>query len=396
MFPKGFKVLGIHSGIYKNKKKKDLAVFYSDVPTKASAVFTTSKLLSAAITYSKKNLNKSSIKAITVNSGCANTCTGSRGLEHAKLIAAETAKGLNIEPNDVLLASTGIIGTFLPINKVLVGVRKITKDIYFHNKSIPSSGAEAIMTTDTQKKISTRNFKVSNRKVSLWGCAKGSGMIHPQMATMLSFVLCDVSMPVSLLRRALKEAVDQSFNSISIDGETSPNDTVYILANNASGIKINNAGSLPFRQFQRSLNEVCLELAKKIIEDGEGARKFIEMNVLRAKNLGAAKKIAMLVATSPLVKTAFAGGDANWGRIFAVIGRSGVEANLNKIDIYFNNIMVVKNGLGISKALKRASSSLLRRINIVDIIMNQGIAQAQYLTCDLTEMYVRINANFLT
>lgn len=396
MFPKGFKVLGVHSGITKNKKKKDLGVFYSDLPARAAAVFTVSGLRSAAIKFSGKNLNGRPVQAIVANSGCANTCTGSKGLLNAGIIAREAAKGLNISFRNVLLASTGVIGTHLPVNKILVGLRKITKDIYFHNRSFPSSGAEAIMTTDTQKKISARSFKISNRKINIWGCAKGAGMIHPNMATMLCFVLTDASVPMVLMKKALKLAADDSFNSLSIDGETSPNDTVYLLANGASGVNIKGAGSAGFKIFQRQLSEVCSELGRKIVEDGEGARKFFNITVSKAASLKVAKCLSGLIATSPLVKTAFAGGDANWGRIMAVIGRSGLGINPDRVSMYFNDVQIVKDGVGVHLSRGKLNNLLTGKHNDIEVVVNQGKTSARYQTCDMTEMYVRINADFLT
>jgi len=396
MFPKGFKALGVHAGIYADARKKDLAVFYSDLPATAAAVFTRSELKSESLLLSRKHMHAPYIQAIVANAGCANTCTGARGYADARGMALAAAAGLHIPHGRVLVASTGVIGSSLPGQRVRRGIRRLTGELYLRNKSQPLSAAEAIMTTDTVRKVVQRRFKITNRWVRLWECAKGSGMIHPTMATMLAFILTDAALPRSLLGTALRQAVAGSFNCLSIDGEMSPNDTVFVLANGGSGIQCARAAAPGFRLFQEHLDSLCADLARRIAEDGEGARKTIEFRIHGAPTTSAARRLAANLATSPLVKTAIAGSDPNWGRIMAVIGRSFLRINPRRIAIAMNGIEIVSKGMGVRQAVRAATAALGRKSIVIDIALHAGSARARYLTCDLTELYVRINSHLLT
>lgn len=394
MLPKGFSCNGMHSGIAKNKNKKDLALFFSSSPATVAGMFTGSLVRAAPVLVDMSKLKKyKNFQAIIANSGCANACTGQRGKKDAEHISNEVAKNLNITTNSVLVASTGVIGDFLPVNKMVEALPALIKII---SKKDEKSAVGSIMTTDSFAKIATKKIKVAKGEIIIWGCAKGAGMIHPDLkglhATMLSFILTDAQIEQKQLQKITDISIQQSFNCISVDGDTSTNDTVLVMANGQS-----NTGKLnkqDLEKFQEAINEVTLKLAKMIAKDGEGATKMIEIEVRNAKKHTDAETIASTIATSPLVKTAFFGSDANWGRILAAIGRSGININPDKVDIYIGNIITAKDGMAIKFNEKKAKSLLNKKECKITIDLKSGKEWARYYTCDFSYDYVKVNGSY--
>ena len=398
MLPKGFFAKGIRCGIKKGSSKKDLALFYSDVPSKAVGMFTNNLVKAAPVLVSSEYLrkNKNGIRAIVANSGCANACTGRRGINDSKLECKIVAQELNINSEQVLVASTGVIGVYLPLKTIKQGIEKLSAVL--KEESDGNSAAEAIMTTDTVSKTVQKKIKVSGKEVSIWGCAKGAGMIGIDMslphATMLSFILTDANIAQNALRLSFENAVNKSFNCVTVDGDTSTNDTSIILANSEAKNKIIKAGTKDFKSFSVALAEVCLELAKMLAKDGEGATKLVEIKVCGAKEETDAKKIAYTIANSPLVKTAVFGCDANWGRILAAAGRAGVKINPLKVDIYFGKLRLVKDGAPAVYSEKQAKIILSKKEVVITIDLNAGKKSASYYTCDFSFDYIKINASY--
>lgn len=400
MLPKGFAACGIHCGIAKKKEKKDIAVFYSRKPAIASAMFTSNLVKAAPVKVSSQNVSRSSFfRAIIANSGCANACTGARGIINAKNMCKLTAESFDAKPVEILVASTGVIGRYLPMYKIRNGIKILSSKV-LNGTCTERSAVEAIMTTDTVEKIFSRNIKIGKNRVTIWGCAKGAGMIHPDLklphATMLSFILTDAVIDKKALRKSLNLAVEQSFNCVSVDGDTSTNDTVFVLANGASGSAAIKSSGKYYEMFAKALGEVCLELAKMIARDGEGATKLVEIEIKNAKDYLSAKKIASTVATSPLVKTAIFGRDANWGRILAACGRSGVKMNPDKVDIFLGDIMVAKRGIAVNFSEAKALKILGRQELRITVDLHQGNVFAKYYTCDFSFGYIKTNANYRT
>ncbi|OGS34398.1 MAG: bifunctional ornithine acetyltransferase/N-acetylglutamate synthase [Elusimicrobia bacterium RIFOXYC2_FULL_34_12] len=386
-FPKSFFVNGLHCGIKKNSNN-DLSVFYSYKPCIAAGMFTTNIFRAAPVIVSEKNI-KNKIYAIIANSGCANACTGERGIKDAMAMCEMTAKKINVKAENVLVASTGVIGQFLPINKIENGINKIM------SKNIQNTigAVRGIMTTDTFPKIAGAKFKIGNSDVCIWGCAKGSGMIEPNTATMLSFILTDAAITKKALKEALGKSVENSFNCLTVDGDMSTNDTIFALANGESKNKTISDGK-SFRLFCIKLNEVSSKLTKMLASDGEGATKIITVNVFNVRNIYDAKKIAKTVANSPLVKTAIYGNDANWGRIVAAIGASGVKIDSEKIDVSFGNINVFKKGRPIKFSEINAKKVISKKEVEINININTGKESITVYTCDLTEDYIKVNASY--
>ena len=398
MLPKGFAAAGMHCGIAKKKNKKDLAVFYSLYPSVATGMFTSNLAKAAPVLVSQKHLrNGKNFRLIVANSGCANACTGERGMRDAEMSCAEAAKLADLEAGEVLVASTGVIGRFLPSDKLKAGIKKLVPAV-IKGKSNERSAVEAIMTTDTMPKIARRETVLDKRKISVWGCAKGSGMIHPSLkpfhATMLSFIMTDAAITPFALDKALKPAVEKSFNCVSVDGDTSTNDTVIILSNGAALNKTITDKDKNLEIFEDALTGVCLDLAKMIAADGEGATKFIEIEVRNADTEKSAKKAAETIATSPLVKTAAFGNDANWGRIMAAAGRSGAKFNPDKVDIYFDKLLVVKRGQAVNYSERKATGILKQKKVRIIVDLHQGKKSAKYYTCDFSYDYVKINGSY--
>jgi glutamate N-acetyltransferase/amino-acid N-acetyltransferase len=403
VLPIGFKVGGGYVGISKNMdmKKYDLALFLSEKPASAAGVFTKNLVKAAPVNISITRLQKKSslFYGIVANSGCANACTGHQGNVDAEYICTSVENSLNLQKGTILCASTGIIGK--PIN---INDKFLPKNInYIINNSMGTSAKNeddailGIMTTDTFIKKVSKQIFFDNKKVTIWGCVKGAGMIHPNLssskhATMLAFILTDIQVDNKVLQKILENSLEDSFHSISIDGDTSTNDSIIVLANGMSDVTVSSNRDL--YKFAEAFNEIMIELAKLVVKDGEGATKFIEIEIKNLKTKNDAKKIASTIATSPLVKTALFGSDLNWGRIIAAIGRSGVSFNLNKIDLYIANIKILNNGEVIKFPIKTVKESLCRKTIKLIIDFNDGDKSTKYYTCDLSYNYVKINSEY--
>ena len=387
----GFLFSGISAGIKKDGKK-DLGLIYSQVPAQAAGLFTTNVVKAAPVLLGRQRIKGSCCQAQVVNSGNANACTGSEGLRDAKKLTSLVAKGLGIKESFVLASSTGVIGVPLPMEKMEDGIPKLIE-------SLSPDGwmktVEAIMTTDTFPKVAMITCRIKRKRVKICGMAKGAGMIRPDLATMLSFIVTDANIKAPLLQRMLNEVAELSYNRITIDGETSTNDTVLLLANGKAGhppiSRMDRDGAL----FQLRLLEVCQNLAKSVVRDGEGATKFVEIRVKEARNREDAKRAAYAIAHSPLVKTAFFGMDANWGRILCAIGHSGVRIDPNRIDIFFDRVPIVKNGMGVGGQLEERAGRVLRKKSFkVTVDLHQGKEEFSAFTSDLSIDYIKINASY--
>ncbi|RLL86207.1 ornithine acetyltransferase [Petrotoga sp. HKA.pet.4.5] len=397
VLPLGFKVWGIHCGI--KKSKKDLGLIYSEKKANASAVFTTNKVKAAPVLLSMENIKNNEIQAVIVNSGNANACTGVKGYSDAISMAEKTAQILNLKSEDVFVSSTGVIGVPLPIEKILNGIESFEKNIDLANDDLLSF-AQAIMTTDTFPKIYSTQVVIGGKKITITGVAKGSGMIHPNMATMLSFLMTDAIISKSALNKALKHSVDNSFNLITVDGDTSTNDTVLILANKQAKNEEITEDSSEYNLFQKALYEVVENLAKKIVMDGEGATKFFEVEVKNAKRKEDAKLISRSIAKSNLVKTAIHGEDANWGRVLAAAGYSGADFDPDKIDVWFQSsagkIQLCQDGHFIDFNEVKAKEILGKKELKIIVDLKDGEESAMSWGCDLTSKYVEINGGYRT
>jgi len=391
--PKGYKAAGVKAGI-KKSGKEDLALIFSEVPAAAAAVFTTNAMAAAPVIISRETVKKGKASAAVVNAGCANACTGVQGLQDAKEMAAITAETLGVPAEEVIVASTGVIGVNLPMDKVRKGIKQAAAELSADNHKSPQL---AIMTTDTFPKTVAVEFELGGVPVRIAGIAKGSGMIHPNMATMLCFITSDAAITPPLLDRALRQAIGVSFNMISVDGDTSTNDMVSVMANGLAGNPvIEDAASPEYNNFAVALREVCICLAKQVARDGEGATKFIEIHVTGAADFADAKKAAMAIAKSPLVKTAFFGEDPNWGRILCAAGYSEAKLDSNKISLTLGNIPVVANGLG-THADEGALRKVMAQHDIqVTVDLAVGQAEATVWTCDFSYEYVKINGEYTT
>ncbi len=389
--PQGYLAAGIPAGI--KEKGLDLAVLFSSQPASAAAVFTQNRVQAAPVVLSKRHLklSKGRMSAVLINSGCANACTGDRGLKDSQISARCLASHLNIDPCRVFVASTGVIGRFLPIPKVVKGISAAVSAL---NSKGGTAAARAIMTTDTCEKIFAVEGRIAGKAVRIGGIAKGAGMIHPQMATMLAAITTDAHVPPAILARLLRRAADTTFNCLTVDGDTSTNDAVVVLANGASGAAVSDARSKAF--FEKGLAMVCEELSKSIARDGEGATKFVEVLVRGAASFGAARDVAKAIARSSLVKTALYGQEFNWGRILCAVGYSGVPFDPDRIKLSLNGIPVFRNGSPISATQIRAEKAMKSREIQIEVDLAGGRALARVWTCDLSHEYVNINANYIT
>ncbi|MCK4368822.1 MAG: bifunctional glutamate N-acetyltransferase/amino-acid acetyltransferase ArgJ [Dehalococcoidales bacterium] len=383
--PEGFFAGATSAGINRRAKDKpDLGILFSEASCVATALFTTNRLKAAPVVLSQQRLKQGRAGAVVVNSGCANAFTGEKGLAHAAEMAKLVAEGIGISAEDVLVASTGVIGLPLPMKRIRSGIDQI----------ILSRGgghelARAMMTTDTFAKETAVKVGVGDSEFAIGGVAKGSGMIHPELATLLCFITTDAAVEKDFLQKALKKAVDVSFNMISIDGDTSPSDMVLLMANGL-------AGSAPTDAFQQALERVCIYLAKCVARDGEGATKLIEVTVGGALSLAEARLAARTVISSPLVKAAVHGADPNWGRVMAAVGRSGVEVVEAKLELYIGDIPVVKAGAPLPFN-KRGLIQLLKGKEVsLSLNLNLGSGKATAWGCDLSEEYVTINSQYMT
>ena len=389
---KGFVAGGLYCGI--RKLKKDLAVIRSISPAAAAGVFTTNKTQAAPVVLDKQHLQQSKrCSAIVVNSGNANACTGERGMNDAREMIEAAAEALGIPANQVLISSTGVIGQYLPIEKITNGIRDLAKKLSADGSR---DAAEAIMTTDTFSKEAAIRCTIGSSTITIGGIAKGSGMIAPNMATLLAFVTTDAAISPASLQQALAFANERSFNRLTVDGDMSTNDSLIILANGLAGNQEIVEGSDEFDKFSKALEYVLIKLAKMIARDGEGATKLVEIVVGGAKTEAEAVQAARAVANSNLVKTAIHGADPNWGRILCAVGYSGIDFNPAKVEIAFNTLTVLKPNYEIVLDEAAAKDVLSRDHVIVRIDLHQGTAIASFYTCDLTEEYIHINASYRT
>lgn len=389
--PRGFWAGTAACGL-KKRGGEDLAIIFSERPAVAAAVFTQNLVVAAPVIVSREHLRYKTHRAVVMNSGGANACTGEQGMRDARQTAELVAEYFNCDEREVLVASTGVIGVRLDMAKIKSGVRAATAEL---SRQRGWNVAEAIMTTDTCPKRASKRIKLGGKTVTIAGVAKGSGMIHPNMATLLSFVTTDAAISKASLNAALARAVNRSFNRVTVDGDTSTNDMLVALANGAAdNTPVSKASGADFDAFSKALTDVCRELAIQVARDGEGARKLITIHVRHAENERAAHRIAETIATSPLVKTAIAGADANWGRILAAAGRSGVKFDVSKVEIRIGTLVVARHGRGLQFNEARALEILNRDEVIITVDLHQGDAEVTEWTCDLTEDYIHINADY--
>ena len=392
---KGFKANGIHCGIRKNKTKRDLSLITSDVKAAAASVYTTNLVKGAPLTVTKNHIADGYAQAIICNSGNANTCNAN-GIEIAEQMSELVEKSTGISKSDVVVASTGVIGQVLDITPIANGMDELAAGLGDHS----DFAAEGIMTTDTVKKEIAISFEVDGVECKIGGIAKGSGMIHPNMATMLVFITTDVAIAPELLQKALSTDIASTFNMVSVDGDTSTNDMVTVLANGMAGNKIIDKEDENFAEFCKALNSVTVYLCRKIAGDGEGATKLLECKVTGAADGKTAKTVAKSVICSSLLKAAMFGADANWGRVLCAIGYSGAEVDVNKIDVSFESskgkLDVCVNGAGIDFSEEKAKEILLEKEIDILVELNSGEANATAWGCDLTYDYVKINGDYRT
>ena len=393
---KGFKANGIHCGIRKNRTKRDLALIYSEVVGSAAAVYTTNLVKGAPIAVTKKNIANGYAQAMICNSGNTNTCNAN-GVEVAEKTCEILSNYLKVEKNDIIIASTGVIGQPLNIQPIKDGVPALVDGL---SAEFGEYAAEAIMTTDTVKKEVAVEFVVGGKTCRMGGIAKGSGMIHPNMATMLVFITTDVSISPKMLQKALSGDIANTFNMVSVDGDTSTNDMVSMIANGMAGNAQIDGDGEDFEVFMKALNTVTVNLCRMIAGDGEGATKLLECNVTGGKTLSVSKTVAKSVICSSLVKAAMFGADANWGRVLCAIGYSGAAVDVNKIDVAFKSnkgtIVVCKDGAGVEFSEEIAKEILMEKeINIL-VDLNDGEYSSTAWGCDLTYDYVKINGDYRT
>jgi glutamate N-acetyltransferase/amino-acid N-acetyltransferase len=391
--PRSFRAAGTSAGIKANGGL-DLAVLVSDAPAQAAAVFTTNLAVAAPVVVSREHLAASggATRAIVVNSGCANACTGDEGLRAARDMAGETARLVGCPAEQVLVASTGVIGVALPIDKIRAALPAAVGALGT-NAADGAHAARAIMTTDPFPKEAAAQIGIGGFDVRIGGMAKGSGMIEPVMATMLGFVTTDAAVPKALLDRALRAAVDDTFNAITVDGECSTNDCVMLLANGVSGAAVDEAS---YPTFLAGLTSVCHELALGIVRGGEGATKLVAVTVTGGGTGAEARKAAKAIANSLLVKTAIHGGDPNWGRLIAVAGRAGVAFDLSRAAVRIGSIVLFKDGRPYDDAAPQAAAYLAGKELTVSVDLGAGNESSTVWTCDLSADYVRINADYRT
>lgn len=393
---KGFKANGIHCGIRKNKSKRDLSLVVSDVRAAAAAVYTTNLVKGAPILVNQKHLADGYAQAIICNSGIANTCNAN-GVEMAEEMGKLVEKATGVKSDDVVIASTGVIGMPLNVTPIANGMDELVAGLGYDNNSL---AAEGIMTTDKKKKETAVSFEIDGVECRIGGMAKGSGMIHPNMATMLVFVTSDVAITSEMLQKAVSDDVKTSFNMISVDGDTSTNDTFAVLANGMAGNKLIDSEGEAYDAFCEALHKVSVDLSRKIAGDGEGATKLLECKVTGGKTDEIAKKVAKSVICSSLTKAAMFGADANWGRVLCAIGYSGADVDIEKINVSFKSakgtIEVCRNGAGVDFSEEKAKEILLE--NEIDILvdLNDGDFDATAWGCDLTYEYVKINGDYRT
>ena len=393
---KGFLASGVHCGIRKNKEKRDIALIYSEVKATAAAVYTTNKVKGAPLTVTKANIEDGYAQAVICNSGNANTCNAN-GIEIAEKMCDLLSKELNISAKDVVVASTGVIGQPLNIEPIAKGIPVLKEQL---SRDGSRNAAEGIMTTDTRLKELSLSFMIDGVECKIGGIAKGSGMIHPNMATMLVFITTDCKISSKMLSKALSTDIQNTFNMVSVDGDTSTNDMVSILANGMAGNEEITCEDEKYDAFMKALNTLTVYLCRKIAGDGEGATKLLECEVTGAKDEKNAKIIAKSVICSSLVKSAMFGSDANWGRVLCAIGYSGAEVDVNKVFVSFKSnkgeIVVCENGAGVDFSEEIAKKILLEEEITIVIKLGDGDGKAVAWGCDLTYDYVKINGDYRT
>ena len=395
---KGFSAAGVHCGIRRNKTKRDLALIYSEVPASAAAVYTTNLVKGAPLTVTKHHIADGVAQAVICNSGNANTCNAD-GIEVAEKMSELVAQNIDVRPNDVIVASTGVIGQKLDITPIAVGMPLLVSELA---QSCEASvhAAEGIMTTDTVLKEIAVEFTVGGKVCHIGGIAKGSGMIHPNMATMLVFITTDAAISPAMLQKALSGDIQNTFNMVSVDGDTSTNDMVAILANGMAGNETITEENEDYAEFMRALNTITVYLCRKIAGDGEGATKLLECAVSGARTEEIAKTVAKSVICSSLFKAAMFGADANWGRVLCAIGYSGADVDVTKIDVSFESkagrIDVCLGGAGIPFSEEEAKEVLSEKEITVLIELGSGEESAKAWGCDLTYDYVKINGDYRT
>jgi glutamate N-acetyltransferase/amino-acid N-acetyltransferase len=389
--PQGFRAAGIHCGI-KKPGLLDLALVASEQSGPIAGVFTRNQVIAAPVIVDRLHLRKGVGRAILINSGNANACTGAKGLAAATLTATSVARRMNIPSHQVFIGSTGVIGRVLPVDRIIKGIPQLLSQLSDHGGL---DAAQAIMTTDLRPKSVALQDTIGGRLITIGGMAKGSGMIHPNMATMLAYFTTDASITKSALQQALRLAVNESFNCISVDGDTSTNDTVLCLANGFAKNRTIKSGTVAFRRFLLLLTEACQVLALAICRDGEGVTKVVNIEVRGGTTVAQARQVAETIATSSLVKTALFGEDANWGRVMAAIGRAGVPITLSKLNVWFGGVPMVQRGIGLGLAAERRIATVFRQKEFtIAVRLGQGRYGAHMWTTDLSFDYVRINASY--
>lgn len=391
-FPRGFKAAGVRAGI-KKSGNLDLALIYTEKEAAVAGVFTPNAVAAAPVIVSREVVKDGRAHAIVANAGCANACTGETGLANARRMAAIAAAEVGCAPEEVLVGSTGIIGVNLPMDKLAAGIRAAAAEL---SENGSSNAGNAIITTDTYSKACSCEAEIGGVPVRFGAIAKGSGMIQPNMATMLCYITTDANISSQLMQKALSEIVEVTFNMISVDGDMSTNDTVLVLANGASGTAEIRDGSPEYEKFYGVLKEICQELSKRIAADGEGATKFLTINVSGTKTFADAKAVAMSIAKSPLVKTAFFGEDPNWGRVICAVGYAGVPMSPEKTVISFGGIPVYANGLGADFDEEAVRRVMAEHDIVIDVEMGMGDAGATVWSCDFSYEYVKINGEYHT
>ena len=394
--PKGFTASGIHCGIRRNKSKRDLALIAADSLCNAAAVYTQNLVCGAPVTVTKKHLAAGKARAVVCNSGIANTCNAD-GIEKAEGMCEITAKALGISPGEVIVASTGVIGQPLDLDPVKSGMPQLVNEL---SKDGSGNAAQAIMTTDTRKKEFALTFTLGGKECTIGAISKGSGMIHPNMATMLCFITTDVAISSLMLQKALTAAVADSFNMLSIDGDTSTNDMACIMASGKAENREIVSENEDFALFTQMLSTLLIRIAREMARDGEGATKLVVCEVSGAKDQETARTVAKSVICSSLVKTAMFGADANWGRVLCAMGYAGAEIDVTKADVSFvspaGRVDVCKNGAGIPFSEEKAKQVLLEGEIKIDVRLHDGAACAEAFGCDLTYDYVKINGDYRT
>jgi len=391
-FAKGFTAAGVKAGI-KKSGNLDVAVIYTKTQAVVAGTFTQNKVAAAPVYVSKEVVATGTAHAIVANAGCANACTGQQGLDDAHKMAQIAADELGVNANDVIVGSTGVIGVNLPMDKLEAGIKDAVANLSVDGSD---NAGRAIITTDTHSKSVTCEFELSGKTVRMGAIAKGSGMIRPNMATMLCYITTDIAIDQALLQKAVSGCVEKSFNMISVDGDMSTNDMVIVLANGeANNAKITEENA-DYQIFFDKLMMLCTEIAKQIAADGEGASKFLTINVRGAKSFADAKTVGMAIANSPLVKTAFFGEDPNWGRVICAVGYSGADMVPEKTVVKFGGITIFANGTGATYDEKALAHVMKQKDIVIDIELNMGQEDATVWSCDLSYEYVKINGEYHT